>query len=290
VRTVPRQRKLVAFGPMPTRAPLPALALLAAAACAPAAHTLRTEYRAALAVESPSAALACELPAELAYGKVERVTERGDGSFSGVEVRERWAPLPLRVLNRTGELLTVDWERSVFVDATGLSRRVRVFPSGQVREGPSTEAGPLDHPSPAVVAPGTRVEAFVLPEPTPPAPALFFLPPNAPERAPLRLVVSAPSATGHTAECVITAAIASTRVERDASARWPGHGERCIPALGCAEGLSCLGDVCIDPKGPPLPPGYRATPARKRLFGESCEKDDDCVQGYQCDRRMGICG
>ncbi len=275
---------------MPTRSPIVVVALLSAAACAPRAYTLRTQYRVALTVESPSAALACELPAEQVRGKVERVTERGDGSFSAVAVSEVWAPLPLRVLNRTDELLTIDWERSVFVDAAGLSRRVRVFPSGQVLEGPPAQAAALAHPPPAVVAPGTRVEAFVLPEPTPPAPALFFLPPDAAERAPLRLVLSASGGAGRAAECVIAGALESTKVERDADVKWPAHGERCIPMLGCAEGLSCQGDTCVDPKGPPLPAGASPVPSRKRLFGESCERDSDCVQGYSCDIRVGRCG
>jgi hypothetical protein len=271
---------------MANRSPILALALLAASACTPTVYTLRTTYRATLAVESSTGALACELPDRFEYGKVERVTEKGDG-FSGVEVRELWTPLPLRVLNRTDELLTVDWERSVFVDASGLSRRVRVFTAS-----PATAAAPrpLDRPPAAVVAPGTRAEALVLPEPAPGAPVLFFLPPSAAERAPLRLVISAAGSSARTEACVLTATLESTRIERSGDVRWPGHGEACIPGLGCADGLSCQADVCVDPKAPPLPSGHRGTPVRKRLYGESCELDADCVQGFHCDPRMRICG
>jgi hypothetical protein len=273
---------------MATRTPILALALLAATACASRAYTLRTEYRAALAVES-SGPLACELPPRLEYGKVERVTEKGNGAFSGVEARERWTPLPLRIVNRTDEVITVDWERSVFVDASGLSRRVRVFPA-PAGSAAAAAPSPLDRPPTAVVAPGTRAEVLVLPEPAPAAPVLSFLPPSAAEQTPLRLVLSAAGSSARTAECVVTATLESTRVERNADERWPGHGEACIPGLGCADGLSCQADVCVDPKAPPLPPGHRATPARKGLYGESCERDADCVQGFHCDSRMRVCG
>jgi hypothetical protein len=268
--------------------PVLALALACAACSSPKVFTLRTQYTAALSVESATPSIGCELPAQQVYGKVQRVTEKG-GKFSAVEWREAWAPLPVRILNRTDEVVTVDWERSAFVDATGLSYRVRVFQAGAAPGTPDAPAKPLERPSAPVIAPGARIDALVLPEPSAPGPAMFFLPPYAEERAPLRLVVSTAGSATRVAECVVTARLEQTKVERNADERWPGHGEACLPGLGCAEGLSCKGDVCVDPSSPPLPPGYKPAPEKKRLFGESCEKDDDCVQGFRCDRRLGMC-
>jgi hypothetical protein len=266
--------------------PILALTLACAACSSPKVFTLRTQYTAALSVESPSPSIGCELPVQQVYGKVQRVTEKG-GKFSPVEWREMWAPLPVRILNRTDEVVTVDWERSAFVDATGVSYRVRVFQPGAA---PDAAAKPLDRPPAPVIVPGTRIDALVLPEPSAPGPAMFFLPPYAGEGAALRLVVSTTGSAARVAECVVTVRLEQTKVERNADERWPGHGEACLPGLGCAEGLSCKADVCVDPNAAPLPPGYQQAPAKKRLFGESCEKDDDCVQGFRCDRRLGTCG
>ncbi len=262
--------------------------LLVSAGCAPNVLTLRTRYAAALSVESASPSLTCELPPQHAYWNVQVVTEKRDGTFSAPEWREAWAPLPIRIRNRTDEVVAIDWERSAFVDASGLSRRVQVF---QIGGSPGAPAAPtrLDRPPSSVVAPRSRVEALVLPEPTPPAPAMFFLPPYAEERAPLKLVVSTSGAAARVAECVVTARLQETTVERSVTPPWPGHGQACVPKLGCAEGLACTADVCVDPKAPPLPAGYTPGPAKKRLFGESCGRDDDCVQGFRCDVRLGTC-
>ena len=265
-----------------------ALALAATAACAPTVYSLRTKYRAGLTVESRSPVLACELPAEHSYEMEERVRLQSDGTHSGVEQVDVVSPLPLRIVNRTDEVLTVEWERSAFVDAAGISHRVRVFTAAASRDPSAAGASPLDRPPPAVIAPGTRAEALVLPEPSPHAPPEFFLPPWAAERAPLRLVLSVSGSTPRIAECVVTAGLEGKTVVRNAVS-WPRHGDACVPVLGCAEGLSCRGDTCVDPNAPALPEGFQATPARKRLFGESCSRDADCVQGFRCDFRVGTC-
>jgi hypothetical protein len=259
--------------------------LILAAGCAPTVFTLRTQYTAALSVDSPSPSLACELPARHAYGSEQRISEKRDGTFAEYAVRETWAPLPVRIENRTDEVVMLDWERSAFVDASGLSHRVRLFQPAAAGEAPKV----IERPPAQPIAPRARADALVLPEPTPPAPAMFFLPPHAEERAPLRLVVSTSGAVTRVAECVVTARLEQAKEERNADVAWPGHGQRCVPRLGCAEGLSCKADVCVDPRAPPLPPGHEPEPSRKRLFGESCEKDSDCVQGFRCDRRLGTC-
>jgi hypothetical protein len=265
---------------------LPVL-LLVLTACAPKVFTLRNQFTAALTVESPSPSLACELPARHAYGNVQQVAEKRDGTFSAVEWKEAWAPLPVRIVNRTDEVVTVDWERSAFVDGTGVSRRVRVF---EPAAAPDAPARPVERPPAPVIAPGARVDALVLPEPTPPAPAMFFLPPYTADRAPLKLVVSVSgSSAARIAECVVTAHLERMKVERNADLPWPGHGEACLPKLGCAEGASCEEGICVDPKEPPLPLGHTPAAKKKKLFGESCERDDDCVQGFRCDRRLAIC-
>ena len=214
------------------------------------------------------------MPARLSYGHSEEVT-RGPYGWSSPGTRSQYGPLPVTISNNTDQIVTVDWEHSAFVDSTGSSYRVRVYPQGT--DANVLDRGPqaIDKPPVPVLAPAAHIVAFVLPERGSLQPPMFFFPPLDRDDAPLKLVVSITGTPLRHVECTIRGRLEGTETTRSAAPPWPQPGEECVPHLGCAEGLSCVAGACADPSKPP--------PVRvKRGQAQICRTDEDCAEGLRC--------
>jgi hypothetical protein len=180
-------------------------------------------------------------------------------------------PLRLKLTNRAPNIVTVDWDHSAIVDVQGKSYHLKLYdPDPQ-----SNFLEAIKKPPAPVIAPSSHIEVRILPEPRYEGQLpMFFLPPFAEEKGPIRVVLALSGGTVPHADCVMHATLVATREIRSTKPPWPIHGEPCLPSLGCAEGHECVRGKCFSPskKGQPL---------WKRI-GEYCYIADDCELGLDC--------
>ncbi len=208
-------------------------------ACYSQRWSIKTEYTAQLQVEPPkSPDFECSAREPLVYGQTLTVLQPGPDD----PVRtENWAPLPLRLTNRSANIVTVDWDHSAIVDASSNSYHVILFERGQTQS--MFEA--VKKPPAPVIAPNSHVDLQILPEPRYSGQEhMFFMPPSAQEKSPIRIVLSLSGGPGPYAECIIHARLSGSRQVRSRDHEWPTQDQNCVPHFGCAEGYECVADRC----------------------------------------------
>jgi len=212
------------------------------------------------------------------YSNIVGYTQSTSGG--GKWTKEEWLPLKLTLANRTGEIVTVDWDHSAIV-LGNVSYAIELYE--QPKNSPDVEA--VKKPPVPVLAPNSFIAVLVLPEmPRPSAgklpepvteavPPNRFLPTSAEQQSTLRVVLALTGWSAPYVDCAFRARLVNTLVSRSTADRWPGPGESCVPEFQwCAEGLSCLRDRCVDPTKEPT----------GKKFGESCVSGDECWEGLTC--------
>jgi hypothetical protein len=245
---------------------------------------LRRNYTATISSrqDSSSSELRVTVVPTVSYAD-EFIAVRQGASLLSASREEHCTPLVLTITNPTSNIVTLDWDHSVFVDSTGNSYKL-LYP-GSTRLPPTVEA--IRKPPTPVIAPNAQLVVPVLPESPEPwsENRAFFLPRSQSEASTLRILLATSGTERAHSEVKLLVKLSDSSEQRDGSA-WPKHGDPCIPVLGCNAGQECRDGTCLQPGlAPPTPP--RRTGVKRLL--ESCADDADCLPGLECDLTFKLC-